>query len=188
VTSSADAGWQAAGDRIETLIAASAAGGRIAHERAEELVRLVADLYGAGLQRTLEILHQRGTLTDDVLDALAGDALVASLLLVHGLHPYPVRTRVEQALDSVRPALGSHGGDVELLDVSDDGVVRLRMPGTGDGCQSSAVTVKRAVEDAIEAVAPEVVAIEVIDAEAATPVIPVRSLYSRVGARPSVQT
>ena len=54
---------------------------------------------------------------------------MASLLLVHGLHPYSVETRVEQALASVRPYLGSHGGDVELLGVSDDGLVRLRLLG-----------------------------------------------------------
>jgi Fe-S cluster biogenesis protein NfuA len=163
----------AAGDRIETLLAASAASGRVAHERAEELVRIVADLYGGGLERLLEIMHERGHLTDDVLDALAGDELVAGLLLVHGLHPYPVSTRIEQAL---RP----HRGEVELLEIGDDGVVRLRMVG-GGGCGCSADTVKVTVEEAIEAAAPEVTAVEIVDA---TPVIPVSSLFSRVGGLP----
>ena len=86
---------------------------------------------------------------------------MASLLLVHGLHPYDVETRVEQALDGVRPYLGSHGGDVELLGVTDDGVVRLRLLGSCDGCPSSSVTLKLAVEEAIEAAAPEVDGIEV---------------------------
>ena len=61
----------------------------------------------------------------------------------------------------MRPYLGSHGGDVELLDVTADGVVRLRMLGSCDGCPSSAVTLKLAVEGAIEAAAPEITAIEV---------------------------
>jgi Fe-S cluster biogenesis protein NfuA/nitrite reductase/ring-hydroxylating ferredoxin subunit len=179
---SSDAEWRAAGDRIETLLAASAAGGRAAHERAEQLVRILADLYGAGLERLLEIVHEHGHLTDDVLDGLAADDLVASLLLVHGLHPYSVGDRIERALAGVRPYLGSHGGDVELLDVSDDGVVRLRMLGSCDGCPSSSVTLKLAVEGAIEAAAPEVTAIEVSDAApAAGPLIPVESLFSRVG-------
>ena len=133
----------------------------MARERAEELVRLVADLYGAGLERILTILHEAGRLDDDMLAALAADDLVSSLLLVHDLHPYDVTTRVEQALDGVRPYLGSHGGDVELLEVSDDGVVRLRLLGSCDGCASSSVTLKLAVEGAIEAAAPEVVSIEV---------------------------
>ena len=181
----APADWRATGDRIDTLIAASAAGGAVARERSEELVRLVADFYGAGLERLLDVLHERGALGDEVLAALAADDLVASLLLVHGLHPYGVETRVEQALESVRPYLGSHGGDVELLGVSDDGVVRLRLLGSCDGCPSSSVTLKLAVQGAVEAAAPEITRIEVetaadAGAGAAGPLVPVDALFSRL--------
>jgi Fe-S cluster biogenesis protein NfuA/nitrite reductase/ring-hydroxylating ferredoxin subunit len=104
-------------------------------------------------------------------------------LLVHDLHPYDVTTRVEHALDNVRPYLGSHGGDVELLEVSGD-VVRLRLLGSCDGCPSSSVTLKLAVEGAIEAAAPEIISIEVETAAEATssrsPVITVDSLWSRL--------
>lgn len=177
---------QTTGDRINTLLEASASGGVVARERAEELVRLVADLYGAGLERVLTLVHEAGHLDDDVLAALAGDELVASLLLVHDLHPYDVTTRVEQALEGVRPYLGSHGGDVELLEVSPDRVVRLRLLGSCDGCASSSVTLKLAVEGAIEAAAPEVIGIEVETPTesavvAAGPLIAVDSLWSRVG-------
>lgn len=175
---------QVAGDRIQALLDASAVGGAVARERAEDLVRTVADLYGAGLERMLDLLYEQGRLDDDVLAALAGDPLVSSLLVVHGLHPYDVVTRVEQALESVRPYLGSHGGDVELVDVSVDGVVRLRLLGTCDGCPSSSVTLKLAVEGAVEAAAPEVTAIEVEtpddSAEATGPLISVESLRSRI--------
>ena len=174
---------RATGERIDTLLDASASGGVVAGEGAEELVRLTADLYGAGIERILEIVHDSGHLDDQVLAALADDDLVASLLIVHGLHPYDVGMRVEQALDSVRPYLGSHGGDVELLDVTDDGIVRLRLLGSCDGCPSSSVTLKLAVEGAIEAAAPEIVAIEVEEAaaEGAETLIPVSSLRSRIG-------
>ncbi len=174
---------RATGARIDTLIDASAAGGPVARERAEELVRLVADLYGAGLERLLEIVDEQVGLEDKTLDAMAKDDLVASLLIVHGLHPYDVTTRVENALEGVRPYLGSHGGDVELISVS-EGVVRLRMLGSCDGCPSSSVTLKLAVEGAIEAAAPEVTAIEVEEPaakEKTAPTIPVASLFSRVG-------
>jgi Fe-S cluster biogenesis protein NfuA len=178
-----DRDWQAAGARIDTLIAASASGGVAARERAEELVRLVANLYGAGLEQLLDLLYDQGALTDEVLDAIAGDDLVAGLLLVHGLHPYDVVTRIERALAGVRPYLGSHGGDVQLLGVSADGVARLRMLGSCDGCPSSSVTLKLAVEGAIEAAAPEITAIEVED-PAARPtggaVIPVSALFARL--------
>jgi Fe-S cluster biogenesis protein NfuA/nitrite reductase/ring-hydroxylating ferredoxin subunit len=90
--------------------------------------------------------------------------------------------RVAGALDSVRPYLGSHGGDVELLGISEEGVVRLRLLGSCQGCPSSSVTLKLAVEDAIESAAPEVTGIEVEEAApAAVPaLIPVGALRSRL--------
>lgn len=174
------------GDRIELLLEASAAAGPVARERAEELVRLVVELYGAGLERLLELAHDAGALDDPLLEALAGDELVSSLLLVHGLHPYGVQERVEQALDGVRPYLDSHGGDVRLLEVSDDGVVRLQLLGSCDGCASSSVTLELAVDGAIRAAAPEIVRIDVEEGPpgpaAAGGVIPVEQLTSRLRA------
>jgi Fe-S cluster biogenesis protein NfuA/nitrite reductase/ring-hydroxylating ferredoxin subunit len=172
----------ATGGRIELLLEASAAAGPVARERAEELVRLVVELYGAGLERVLELAHEAGALDDDLLTSLAADELVSSLLLVHGLHPYGVAERVERALDDVRPYLGSHGGDVQLLEITGDGVVRLQLLGSCDGCASSPVTLELAVEDAIYAAAPEVVRIEVEQQrEAHAPgLIPVESLTARL--------
>lgn len=173
---------RATGERIDSLLDASGSGGVVARERAEELVRLTADLYGAGIERILDIFYDAGRLDDEALAALAADDLVASLLLVHGLHPYDVGMRVEKALESVRPYLGSHGGDVELLEVSEAGVVRLRLLGSCDGCPSSSVTLKLAVEGAIEAAAPEITSIQVEDApaDAAEGLISVSSLRSRI--------
>ncbi|GIF77789.1 NifU family protein [Asanoa siamensis] len=174
VEAPAAADWHAAGDRIEALITASAAGGAVARERAEELVRLVVDLYGAGLERLLDLLHERGALHDDVLDALAADELVASLLLVHGLHPESASTRVAKALAAVAPA-----GEATLIDITPAGIARVRL--TASGCSSAPL--KAAVESAIADAAPEVVTIEVVGSDpAAAPVIPVASLFSRVTA------
>jgi Fe-S cluster biogenesis protein NfuA/nitrite reductase/ring-hydroxylating ferredoxin subunit len=157
----------------------------VARERAEELVRLVVELYGAGLERVMELAYDAGALSDELLEAMAGDQLVSSLLLVHGLHPYGVDDRVQRALDEVRPYLGSHGGDVRLLEVTDDGVVRLEMLGSCDGCASSAVTLELAVDGAIRAAAPEIVAIEVASSEAPKAggtVIGIDQLTSRIHA------
>jgi Fe-S cluster biogenesis protein NfuA/nitrite reductase/ring-hydroxylating ferredoxin subunit len=175
-----DAQWRTAGDRIQTLLDASAAGGPVARERAEQLVREVVDLYGAGLERVV-----RATVAahPDMAEKFAADDLVASLLLVHGLHPHDVERRIEDALDSVRPYLGSHGGDVSLLEVADD-VVRLQFSGSCKSCPSSAVTLELTVEDAVHAAAPEISSIEVVAAEPApsSSVIPAESLLSRVHA------
>ena len=71
------------------------------------------------------------------------------------------------ALDEVRPYLVAHGGGVELLGV-DDGVVHLRLEGACNGCPSSALTLKSAVEEAIMRAAPDVERIEAEGADVAT--------------------
>ncbi|MCV7358258.1 NifU family protein [Mycolicibacterium fluoranthenivorans] len=177
-----DAYWRTAGDRIQTLLDASATGGPVARERAERLAGEITDLYGAALHR---IIRLTGTTHSALTEEFAADDLIASLLLVHGLHPHDMTRRIEDALDKVRPYLGSHGGDVTLLGVTDTpggAEVRLQFAGSCKTCPSSAVTLELAVEDAIHAAAPEVTAIEVVPAESAptTGVIPAQSLLSRV--------
>ncbi len=168
-----DAHWRTAGDRIQTLLDASSTGGTAARDRAESLVGEITDLYGAALQRIIRLAG--ATLTE----RFAADDLIASLLLVHGLHPHDTRRRIEDALDKVRPYLGSHGGDITLIDVEDTRV-RLRFAGSCKSCPSSAVTLELAVEEAIRAAAPEVDAIDVQPADAGPGMIPAESLLSRV--------
>jgi Fe-S cluster biogenesis protein NfuA/nitrite reductase/ring-hydroxylating ferredoxin subunit len=150
----------------------------VQRERAEQLVREVTDLYGAGLQRMMQLSLSANPA---LAEAFTEDKLVASLLLVHNLHPHSVERRVSDALDSVRPYLGSHGGDVHLIEVADD-VVRLQFSGSCKSCPSSSVTLELAVEDAIRAAAPEVDTIEVVAADSNSKVIPADSLMSRVHA------
>ncbi|MGA8547422.1 MAG: NifU family protein [Mycobacterium sp.] len=176
-----DAQWRSAGDRIQTLLDATSAGGAVARARAEQLVREVAELYGAGLSRVMAMVDDPA-----VVDRLADDDLVASLLLVHGLHPHDVRRRVSDALDSVRPYLGSHGGDVHLLEIVGD-TVRLQFAGSCKSCPSSAMTLELTVEDAVRAAAPEISSIEVVTPDAASgkpaTVIPAESLLAQVHSR-----
>jgi Fe-S cluster biogenesis protein NfuA/nitrite reductase/ring-hydroxylating ferredoxin subunit len=147
---------RAVGSRIEELLGRiRSAGDPATADTAEEIVRLVVELYGAGLERTVELAGP------EVLERLVGDELVASLLVLHGLHPKDTETRVVEALDQVRPYLGSHAGGVELVGVDPEGVVHLRLEGSCDGCPSSTMTVKLAIERAIEEAAPEVTAVEV---------------------------
>ncbi len=126
-----------------------------------EIVQAVLELYGAGLERIVERI---GPLQ---ATALAGDELVEHLLLLHGLHPVGVEERVREALDGVRPYLGSHGGDVELVGVS-DGVALVRMQGSCEGCPASSMTLKLAIEDAVLKAAPDVERVEAQDDGAAS--------------------
>jgi Fe-S cluster biogenesis protein NfuA/nitrite reductase/ring-hydroxylating ferredoxin subunit len=157
-----DEGAREAVARVEDLLGrVEALDDPAARETALEAFQAVLDLYGEGLDRLVALVAA----SDDgeLARALAGDELVSHLLLVHDLHPEPVEARVRRALESVRPYLESHGGNVELLAV-DDGVVRLRLAGSCSGCPSSTVTLKLAIEDAIRKAAPEV---EEIEAEGA---------------------
>jgi Fe-S cluster biogenesis protein NfuA len=148
-------------DRLQTLIQEierfSDPGVR-AH--AQEMVQAILEYHGAGLTRLLDRIAETGETGRALIAMLAGDELVSSLLLLYGLHPLNLETRVQQALERVRPYLRTHGGGVELLSVA-EGVVRLRMQGSCHGCPSSAMTLKLAIEEAIVAAAPDASAIEV---------------------------
>jgi Fe-S cluster biogenesis protein NfuA len=115
-----------------------------------EAVQALVNLYGEALRR---IVASGGA------DGAADDELVSHLLLLHDLHPLDVEARVERALADVRPYLRSHGGDVELLGVS-DGFARVRLQGTCNGCASSTATLKHAIEEAVARVAPELDGVE----------------------------
>jgi Fe-S cluster biogenesis protein NfuA len=131
-----------------------------AKARTRDIVQALLDLHGAGLERIFDKIAETGEPGLALIDSLAKDDLVGSLLLLYGLHPLDVETRVRQALDKVRPYVRAHGGNVELLGVA-EGVVRLRLEGSGDGCASSAATLKLSIEEAIYDKAPEVTAVEI---------------------------
>jgi Fe-S cluster biogenesis protein NfuA len=141
------------GDRIEELLAGLQSGAD--RDSAEELVRLLVEMYGEGLSKIV------AALPEDRVVELADDEMVESLLILHDLHPLDVHARIERALDRVRPYLGSHAGGVRFLGVDDDGVARLRLEGNCEGCASSTITVKTAIEGAIQDVAPELTGIDV---------------------------
>jgi Fe-S cluster biogenesis protein NfuA/nitrite reductase/ring-hydroxylating ferredoxin subunit len=130
-----------------------------AKETAEELVGAIVDLYGEGLARIMQALPADAA-GDEVRQRLAGDGVVASLLLIHDLYPVPLETRVLEALASVRPYMESHGGNVELAGIV-DGVAQLRLEGHCHGCPASLSTLELAIKDALEQAAPDLLGVEV---------------------------
>lgn len=73
----------------------------------------------------------------------------------------PILERIGDALDSIRPALQSDGGDVELVGFS-DGVVRIRLVGACGPCPISSMTVKHGIERRVRAAVPEVTAVQAV--------------------------
>jgi Fe-S cluster biogenesis protein NfuA len=145
--------------RIEELInALSAAADSAVAAQARELVQALLELHGATLERALEIVHENDL---TLVDKLAGDPLVSNLLILHGLHPLDLEARVRGALEKVKPRLGLHGGSVEVIGVTPEGGIKLRLEGNCNGCPSSRVTLKSSIEEAIYAAAPDVTGLEV---------------------------
>jgi Fe-S cluster biogenesis protein NfuA/nitrite reductase/ring-hydroxylating ferredoxin subunit len=173
------AGVARAGERIEELLASLRSRSETAAAAAEELVRLLVGVYGDGLAAIVAALAGAGEPGRAILASLAADPQVEGLLLVHGLHPLGVDARIQRALDRVRPYLGSHAGGVEYLGVA-DGVARLRLEGTCHGCPSSTVTVRLAIETAVQEAAPEVTEV-VVEGMTAPPDPPLLQIGPRPG-------
>jgi Fe-S cluster biogenesis protein NfuA/nitrite reductase/ring-hydroxylating ferredoxin subunit len=150
------AGETDVGEKVDALLTQiGEQGGGQAAATADELVRVLVEYYGGGLERVVELLGAESTF------ALTKDPYVESLLVLHGLHPLGIDERIEQALDRVRPYLGSHAGGVAYLGVDDDDTAHLRLDGSCNGCPSSTVTVRMTIEEAVLAAAPELAGIEV---------------------------
>jgi Fe-S cluster biogenesis protein NfuA len=133
------------------------------HVRAqmEELIQSLLDLFGDGLARILELTEQAPA-GDELLGDFARDELIGSLLLLYGLHPDDMETRVAQAVDSVRGYVEKHGGSVALVGITHD-VAYVRLSGSCSGCSSVASTLQPLVEDAIYAAAPDLQGVRVED-------------------------
>ncbi len=146
--------------------------GPAAGDAAEELVGCLVELYGAGLAAIVAILGADRDAGPRLLDALAADPLVESLLLVHDLHPLDTDARIRRALEQVRPRLGAHADAIEYLGIDDRGVVRLRLTASGHGCGSSSHGPADGRGSGAEA-APEVagVAVEEVPAPAELPLL-----------------
>jgi Fe-S cluster biogenesis protein NfuA/nitrite reductase/ring-hydroxylating ferredoxin subunit len=154
-------GPEALVERVQDLQARLDASADLATRRvAEELVSAIVQMYGAGLERIVESLVEAGEDGERYAMALGDDALVAMLLFIHDLHPVPLEVRVHQALEQVRPYMESHGGNVELLSLT-DGVARLRLEGSCSDCSASAVTLELAIKQALEQAAPDLDGLEV---------------------------
>jgi Fe-S cluster biogenesis protein NfuA/nitrite reductase/ring-hydroxylating ferredoxin subunit len=131
-----------------------------AREVAQELVAAVIAMYGDGLRRIIETIMAAREAGATILDELTQDGAVASLLLIHDLYPTSLEERVVEALDTVRPYMESHGGNVELVGI-DDGVARLMLQGSCNGCAASRATLELAIKQALEEHCPDLEGLEV---------------------------
>jgi Fe-S cluster biogenesis protein NfuA/nitrite reductase/ring-hydroxylating ferredoxin subunit len=162
-TEDSDSDINSYGEHIQQLL------GRIealpypgARELMQELMETVLGFYGVGLSRVLSVISEANANGHDAFRALIHDEVIKGLLLIHDLHPLDLETRLQEALDQVRPYLKSHGGNVELVSLENQ-IAKLRLDGTCKSCASSSVTLELAIRQAIEQACPDLAHFEVED-------------------------
>lgn len=79
-----------------------------------------------------------------------------------GTQAAPLNERVAAVLDLIRPAVQADGGDIEFVDVTDQGVVQIRMHGACVGCPSSDMTLRIGIERTLRERIPEVQSVEAV--------------------------
>lgn len=130
-----------------------------------QLVQLLMDVHGAGFERAMEIVFESGG--SAIVDSLAKDSVVGSLLVLYSLHPDDMETRVRKAIDQMRPRLRKLACSTEVVSV-DEGAVCVKVITTGHSCGSSAKDVRAIVEEGIYESAPDVATLEILGLEEPT--------------------
>ncbi len=120
----------------------------------KSLVQSIMDLHGAALEKTLDIVAEAGEPGMNIIDRLGRDSLVSSVLVLYGLHPEDIQTRVVNAVEKMRPQLRKQGCEVEILEIN-GGAIRLRVETGSHTCGSTAKTVQASLEGAIYDAAPD---------------------------------
>jgi Fe-S cluster biogenesis protein NfuA len=145
--------------RIEKLIGALEELDPAAREPARALLEVVLDLHGAGLKRVIELIDEApgGAL---LLERMAADERVEALLLLHGLHPDDLQTRIHQVLERLHPHVGVHGLSLETVAVSEE-AVRIRIHGDVRGKGAKLKGLREELETAVLEAAPEVARVEI---------------------------
>jgi len=162
-------------ESIETVIRQiEAAGDPNVRTAARELVQLVMEMHGAGLERILEILRSNGEAGQNVLGSMGRDEMVSSLLVLYGLHPLSIEERVSQAIEKTNRQIRSRSATVELVSM-EDGAVRLNLKANGHG-----PALKEIVEAGIFEVAPDITSLIIDGAEEKQAFVPLEML---VGSR-----
>ena len=121
---------------------------------AKELVQLLMDLHGVGLERMLELVFESGDAGARIIDDLGADPLVSSLLILYGIHPHDMQTRLERKLAQIDSKLHKMGAEVKLPPLTGNDV-RLRITLAGHGCGSTTQSIRSLLEDAMYEAAPD---------------------------------
>lgn len=169
---------QKSAQRIGTLVHdLETIGDPAARSRSKELVRLLLDLHGAALERMLDIVFRSGDPGRQVIDEFGQDQLVSSLLVLYGIHPEDLPTRVERKLTQIQSKLHKMGAVAELISIHES-EVRVKVKVEGHGCGSTKRNVQTTLEESIYEAAPDVTSliVEGLEEPAASGFVAVETL------------
>jgi Fe-S cluster biogenesis protein NfuA len=125
-----------------------------------QMLQTILEAHRGGLGRMLELIGPATEGGRQILQSCAQEPLIASMLLLHGLHPWDMETRLRWALDGLRPPLASAGARLVLVAVQ-AGTVRLRLEHDSEGGPASIASLQTLIEETIIAAVPEVERIKI---------------------------
>ena len=135
---------------------------------ARELVQLLMQVHEAGLERMMELVSESGAETGApgkaIIHAFGQDPIVRNLLLLYGLHPDDLQTRVSLALDGLKGRLRKLDARVELISIR-DGAVQLRLHTTGHACGSTMKDLRGIVQGGVYDLAPDLASLTILGTE-----------------------
>ena len=130
----------------------------------KELVQLLMDVHGQGLERILELVFESRESGSALIDRLGKDDIAGGLLLLYSLHPDAFETRVQTAIERIRPRLRKLSCAIDLLSI-ENAVVRVQLTKGGHSCGSSTRELQAIVEGGIYELAPDVALLEILGLE-----------------------
>lgn len=128
---------------------------------AHELVQLLMEVHGAGLERMMELAFESGSAGEALIGRLGQDPIVRSLLLLYSLHPEDLETRVLNALDTVGSRLRKFDSKLELVSLC-EGAVQLQLHTSGHVHGSAAKNLRSIVEEGLYDLAPDLASLSIL--------------------------
>ena len=169
------------GTRVGELDQMPGNGSKVA---ARELVQLLMQIHEAGLERMMELVSESGAETGAsgkaIIHAFGHDPIVRNLLLLYGLHPDDLQTRVLLALDALKGRLRKLDARVELISIR-DGSVQLRLHTTGHACGSTIKDLRAMVQGGVYDLAPDLASLTILgtEEESSSGFVPLESLLKQ---------
>jgi len=131
---------------------------------AREVVQLLMEVHGTGLERIMELVFEVGSkpgMTGDaIISKLGEDPIVGNLLLLYSLHPDDFESRVLKAIENAGTRLRKFDSTVELVSIR-EGAVQLRLRTSGHSCGSTTKNLKSMVEENLYELAPDLMSLSI---------------------------